>query len=402
MPKNYYKRKNGRYYGRKIIGGIEHHHPLETTSAGVARERAREWVNELVKKKRGEVEEVRSVLTFDAAVRYYTETHFPRIKKSTRTRYLHSLMLLTEYFSGRAMDQIRSSDLVGFETWRRKPPVGRKKGGRGHDGADDATIRRDLQTFSGVYEICIEGDLIEVNPVKGFLKKAKRRGLTENPPRKRYLSHVEEHDIVLACRQVGGIRIHTAIMLAAFVVLSIDLGLRDEEMLTLTWDRVDLERDEVHIPKEIAKRDSSERHVPILPRSQRILRLLSRHPYSNLVIHKQGTGGRYASFWKQLQKAAAHAGIAEHVTVHDLRRTCGVRLLRDMGLSMEQVSKWLGHSSIKVTERTYAFLDVDNLHAAVGTGAKRGPVPEIEPETVVAKSLPKQRLLGKSDDLQCT
>lgn len=40
---------------------------------------------------------------------------------------------------------------------------------------------------------------------------------------------------------------------------------------------------------------------------------------------------------------------------------------------MEEVSKWLGHSSIFVTERHYAFLTVDNLHEAVGTAESELP-----------------------------
>jgi|GEM_PF-6604817 len=36
-------------------------------------------------------------------------------------------------------------------------------------------------------------------------------------------------------------------------------------------------------------------------------------------------------------------------------------------MRMEIVSKWLGHSSIKVTERAYVFSEIDHLHEAVGT-----------------------------------
>ena len=32
---------------------------------------------------------------------------------------------------------------------------------------------------------------------------------------------------------------------------------------------------------------------------------------------------------------------------------------------MEEVSRWLGHASIKVTERHYAFLKIEQLHKAV-------------------------------------
>ena len=55
----------------------------------------------------------------------------------------------------------------------------------------------------------------------------------------------------------------------------------------------------------------------------------------------------------------------EHVEWHDLRRTCGCRLLQDRKFAMEEVSKWLGHSSTKVTEQHYAFLHIDQLDEAV-------------------------------------
>jgi integrase/recombinase XerD len=56
---------------------------------------------------------------------------------------------------------------------------------------------------------------------------------------------------------------------------------------------------------------------------------------------------------------------------HDLRRTCGCRLLQDKGFTMVQVSKWLGHASVRVTEKHYAFLYVDDLERALAEGAKK-------------------------------
>jgi hypothetical protein len=37
---------------------------------------------------------------------------------------------------------------------------------------------------------------------------------------------------------------------------------------------------------------------------------------------------------------------------------------------MEQVSGWLGHSSVLVTERAYAFIETEHLHAAIADAPK--------------------------------
>jgi integrase len=68
-----------------------------------------------------------------------------------------------------------------------------------------------------------------------------------------------------------------------------------------------------------------------------------------------------------LRKGIAAAGL-KVVEWHDLRRTCGCHLIQDRGFSLLQVSKWLGHSSVKVTEKHYAFLYVDDLEKALAKG----------------------------------
>lgn len=52
----------------------------------------------------------------------------------------------------------------------------------------------------------------------------------------------------------------------------------------------------------------------------------------------------------------------DQVTPHTLRHTCATRLVK-AGIPLYTVSKWLGHSSIRTTER-YAHLSVSDLSAA--------------------------------------
>ena len=75
---------------------------------------------------------------------------------------------------------------------------------------------------------------------------------------------------------------------------------------------------------------------------------------------------------KGLRAAARRANLVNPLQWHDLRRTFGCRRLQDDGLKMEQVQLLLGHGSVTVTEKAYAFLRVDDVERALtkaGTGA---------------------------------
>ena len=127
-------------------------------------------------------------------------------------------------------------------------------------------------------------------------------------------------------------------------------------------------RKEIVVTAARAK-SKKERRVPILPRAERTLRLLAagcrRGPY---VIHRPD-GSRDRQMQAVIRPLAKVAGVAP-LRWHDLRRTCGCRLLQMHGLKMHAVSMWLGHASVVQTEKAYAFLRIDDLHRAVGT--KRG------------------------------
>lgn len=353
-----YRRKGSPFWqGRFRRGGREYTWSLETEARRVAQERLDAKIDELRAQDWGE----RPDRTFAQAVDLFTAQHLPRLKQSTRTRYVHSLLVLADHLEGMTLDQIGNAELGLFEAARRAA------------GIKAPTIRRDLATLSVVYEVATMAEWTDRNPAKPYLRKAKTMGLRESPPRDRWLRHHEEAAIIKACsvlydgrRQLSARELHARGMLAAAIMFAIDTGLRDEEQLGLLWDHIDLAAEELVILSTRAKSGVA-RRVPLLPRTLEVLRRLPRHPESRYVFHSIN-GQRFSELYHALQKVAAIAGV-EHVTWHDLRRTCGCRLLQDRGLTMERVSKWLGHSSIKTTERVYAFLSIDDLHRAVGTGS---------------------------------
>ena len=284
--------------------------------------------------------------TYGEGMRSFVLEHLPRLKSSTQARYRISARLLDPHFSGKYLDEITSARLAEFESERRRK------------GASAPTIRRDLLCLSSMFTHCeVDKEWCTINPVSSFLRRERRRGqLKENPPRTRYLSLGEEADLLAAAEPD----------MAAQMAMAIDTGLRKGELWALTWGQIRGGYREVHIPAGQFKSDR-ERVVPLLPRSAGFLAQLPRH------LRRGGepdwvfckiNGERYGERRKAFLAAIKGAGLKDLIW-HDLRRTCGCRLLQEHGLSMKKVGDWLGHKSVVVTERSYAFLATDDLHEAI-------------------------------------
>ena len=354
------------YWGRATRGGVERRASLRTGDRAVAKLRLATWVAKLDATAFGEREEH----TFDEAVVKFIKEHLPTIKPRSADRYIVSIANLKRSFKGLGLRQIGTAALNDFASMRRKdlvPLPPRSTAAVNTNRAVSAsTVRRDLHCLSSIFGMAIEWEWIDVNPVPAFLRRMKRRGLRESAARTRYLTHDEEKAILA----------HAVPYVADGIRFAIDTGLRKEEQFSRTWSHIDMARNEVTVLGSTSK-NARDRRVPMLPRVRAIVKTLPRsdkvatvfwHNSRGGVVKKRGINRkaprRFLTMDRGLKAAARRAGVPD-VRWHDLRRTCGCRLLQDHGLSIEKVSKWLGHQSIAVTERAYAFLNVEHLHKAI-------------------------------------
>ncbi|MGI9378741.1 MAG: tyrosine-type recombinase/integrase, partial [Methyloligellaceae bacterium] len=81
------------------------------------------------------------------------------------------------------------------------------------------------------------------------------------------------------------------------------------------------------------------RVVPLLPRAAQFL---AQHPRQirSAYVFCHTNGERYIQMERGFKAACRRADIV-NLRWHDLRRTCGSRLLQDHGFSMEEVKEWL-------------------------------------------------------------
>lgn len=360
-----YKRGKA-YWGRFQYKGVEHRQSLETTSRSVALQRLSKWERDTKASRWGEG----PGRTYGEAMTSFLDKHCPTLRPSSVARYEQSAKFLTSFFAGKTLAEITSSTLSDFEAVRRA------------SGVEAPTIRRDLACLSSMFtHAIVDLEWADTNPVLAFLKRQKRRGrLKESPPKTRYLTLEEENKLLAAClKNKLGFPVLKGKELADSIAFAIDTGLRREEQWSLTWAQVKITHDkdknpvggEITVTKEIAK-GKRERRIPLLPRSARILAQLPKHDekghaYPTVFVNLEGN--KVGKKNKGLKSAASRAKIAT-LSWHDLRRTCGCRLLQDYRLSMEEVRDWLGHESIAQTERAYAFLKVDALQTAVQKSAR--------------------------------
>lgn len=273
--------------------------------------------------------------TFEDAAALFEAEFLPHIKPMSARRYRFSLNNLSRSFAGLLLADISKGRLRTFIEKRR------------HEGVTDATIRRDLACLSSLFQFVKNFDWVKDNPVRDLDK----RTVKEATPRHRYLTKDEE---ALLLR-------YAAPHLIPIIAFAIETGMRLEEQLSLEWSQVNLDRREISLYKT---KTNAPRVVPLTDRALDILQNTRKHWDTPFVFHK-ADGSRYRRFTRGLAGAVRRSGIP-HLKWHDLRRTCGCRLLQEYKVDIFKVSKWLGHASVMVTERAYAFLRVDDLHAAIG------------------------------------
>jgi len=204
---------------------------------------------------------------------------------------------------------------------------------------------------------CVDWEWIDSNIVPAYVRRRSKRGLKEGAPRTRYLTEAEEPALLEAATP----EVRKAIILA------IDTGLRREELFSLRWSQIDLDRG--IITTTTRTKSGRARSVPLPERSRTVLPVAPE--LDDYVLINPETKKRYVQMNKGLKGAVRRAGIG-HLQWHDLRRTAGCRWLQRDGKRIEEVSILLGHSSVQVTEQRYAFLESEKVAASISGRTKTG------------------------------
>jgi integrase len=169
--------------------------------------------------------------------------------------------------------------------------------------------------------------------------------LQEPRGRVRYLAD-DELDAVLRAAEAHSQAMHCA------VILSIATGIRQGELLRLTWRDVDFAKGRLTV---LESKNGTARSVYLPPAAAGALATLKRAPVVGASVFLKSNGQPFDEYalrgqWKRVRKAAG----LKDFRWHDLRHSCASYLAQH-GASLLEIGSVLGHKSPSVTMR-YAHL----------------------------------------------
>jgi integrase len=319
------------WWGRAQRDNREYRFSLRTTDRRTAEKRLRQWLNDMDAVAWGD----KPPRPWAAVVERFIKEHFPTIRPQSGRRYAASLKNLSRVLLGKNVQQVTTGLLSEFETMRRT------------EGATAPTIRRDLACLSCLMSYCEEWEWIEdgANIVPAYMRRRRRKGLREAPGRTRYLSEAEEAALLQHASEPA----RTAIKVA------IETGLREQELMKLRWEQIDFRGGTIRLGT--TTKGKRERFAPLAQDPAQLLARRPRHIRSPFVFHHDD-GKPYGRLRRAFETAMRKAGLKD-LHWHDLRRTAGCRWLQRDGMSMDEVSAMLGHATVAITQRSYAFLDLE-------------------------------------------
>ena len=144
---------------------------------------------------------------------------------------------------------------------------------------------------------------------------------------------------------------------AAALRLLMLTGCRRNEILTLRWEDVHLQTQELHLSDS----KTGPRTISLSPEAAQVLASLPHLPGNPWVIPGAKPGARLSSLFEPWRRVRARAGL-DDVRIHDLRHSYASRALA-LGESLPVIAKLLGHAQIQTTAR-YTHLTRDAVKDA--------------------------------------
>lgn len=218
-----------------------------------------------------------------------------------------------------------------------------------------STVNRYLAALSHAFTVAInEWGWAEDNPLRKVTKMREPRG------RVRYLSDEERGNLLEACNNHENKNLYTV------VVLALSTGARLMEIMSLTWEQVDIKR------ARIVLHNTKNKERRVLYLSGLALDLMKkrydeRDKESELVFEgrRKGIPLKIDRYWQEALEVAQ----IDNFRFHDLRHSAASYLAMN-GASLSEIAEVLGHKTLAMVKR-YAHLSEAHTSKVVASMNER-------------------------------
>ncbi|WP_167313479.1 tyrosine-type recombinase/integrase [Ralstonia insidiosa] len=207
-----------------------------------------------------------------------------------------------------------------------------------------STVNRDLNLLNAVLKLALqEWDVAIPKSVFNGVRRPK-----SPPPRDRRLSVKEQAALFDACAETR------AGYLRQIVELALETGMRQSELVALTWDRVILPNRTIRLMTGQTKNGHG-RAVPLSRKAVEILESIAPESRRRRRVFPGLTG---EAVKRSFIRTCGRAGI-KNLRFHDLRHEATSRLF-EKGLNVAEVASITGHKDTRMLMR-YTHLDASKL-----------------------------------------
>lgn len=212
------------------------------------------------------------------------------------------------------------------------------------------TINNYLRNIRVFFSWLVEIECIPKSPM------AKIQTLPEQRNAKEYMT---DEEVLLFLKSLDKTKFHEYRDYAAAMVM-LDCGTRLGETLSIEMDQLDMIEKSIRLPAEKTK-GRKERTVFFSQKTAKEIRhwiqFKDRYCDSDFLFPVKETGRHHqvSHYESAFQRYLKRIGITKHISPHTLRNNFAKRCLLN-GMDIYTLSRLLGHSSVKVTEK--AYLDV--------------------------------------------
>lgn len=312
-------KRNGKFYCRFQING-ERHHKLcvGATSIKEAEKMESAFKYKLMQQQNGVIpkESKQTKLThlFDVYENFVT------INKKSYKHDLGRLRMFREYFKNiKAIEDVKPDHIENLKQQLLK------------EDKSTTTVNRYLETLSKMFNIAIENEWLNKNPVSRKMRFPEKNYVV------RYLKADEEERIFRACPDY----------FRPLLITALNTGLRKTNIRLLKWENVKMDFRILEITE-----NKGNKHIK-LPINDELYNLFLSIPRTDseyvFINPRTNTAFGEAGMEKEWNKIKAKAGVSDF-RFHDLRHTVGTRLA-EKGVPVPVIKDIMAHSDIKTTMR---------------------------------------------------